>query len=60
MFLIILFSAIALVLYILIASLVGTIKKNNAIIDIFYGPGYFVVAFTSFIIRRKSSKNILV
>jgi len=50
MLLTILFSAIALFLYILIASIVGTIKKNNAIMDIFYGPGYFIVAFTSFIL----------
>jgi len=48
MLLIILFSAIALFLYILIACVVGSVKKNNAIMDIFYGLGYFVVAFTSF------------
>ncbi|MFX0188888.1 MAG: DUF1295 domain-containing protein [Candidatus Hodarchaeota archaeon] len=47
---IILFSAIVLFLYVLIASIVGTIKKNNAIMDIFYGPGYFVVTFTSFLL----------
>ena len=46
----ILFSAAALFLYVLIACIVGTIKKNNGIMDIFYGPGYFVVAFTSFIL----------
>jgi len=50
MLFIILFSAVALFLYILIASIVGTVKKNNAIMDIFYGPGYFVVAITSFIL----------
>jgi len=41
------YAALALFIYILIAFLVGTIKKNNAIMDIFYGPAYFVVAFTS-------------
>jgi len=41
------YAALALFIYILVAFLVGTIKKNNAIMDIFYGPAYFVVAFTS-------------
>ncbi|MFX1410549.1 MAG: DUF1295 domain-containing protein [Promethearchaeota archaeon] len=41
------YSALALFCYIFIAFVVGTIKKNNAIMDIFYGPAYFVVAFTS-------------
>lgn len=50
MLLTILFSVIALFVFIFIASIVGTIKKNNAIMDIFYGPGYFVVAITSFIL----------
>ena len=50
MLLIIIFSTIALFLYALVACLIGTIEKNNAIMDIFYGPGYFVVAFTAFIL----------
>ena len=49
MWLIILFSALALFLYILMACIVCTIKKNYAIMDTFYGPGCFLVAFTSFI-----------
>ncbi|MFX1402471.1 MAG: DUF1295 domain-containing protein [Promethearchaeota archaeon] len=48
MLIIIGYSAIALLIYIFIAFIVGTIKKNNAIMDIFYGPAYFVVAITSF------------
>jgi len=42
-------SAIALFIYIIIAFITGTIKKNNGIMDIFYGPAYFVVSLTSFI-----------
>ncbi|NVM19811.1 MAG: DUF1295 domain-containing protein [Candidatus Lokiarchaeota archaeon] len=48
MLLIISYSAIALFIYIFIAFIVGTVKKNNGIMDIFYGPAYFVVAITSF------------
>jgi steroid 5-alpha reductase family enzyme len=51
MLLIIGYSAIALFIYIFFAFIVGTIKKNNAIMDIFYGPAYFVVALTSFILN---------
>lgn len=51
MLLIIGYSAIALFIYIFIAFIVGTIKKNNAIMDIFYGPAYFVVSITSFILN---------
>jgi len=47
MLLIIGYSAIALFIYISIAFIVGTAKKNNGIIDIFYGPAYFVVGITS-------------
>ncbi|MFX1497332.1 MAG: DUF1295 domain-containing protein [Promethearchaeota archaeon] len=45
------YSALTLFIYIFIAFIVGTIKKNNAIMDIFYGPTYFVVAMTSFILN---------
>jgi steroid 5-alpha reductase family enzyme len=41
------YSAISLFIYILIAFIVGTVKRNNGVIDIFYGPAYFVVAITS-------------
>ena len=46
----ILLSGLALFLYMNIAFLVGSLKKNNGIIDIFYGIGYVVVAWTSLII----------
>ncbi|MFX1269175.1 MAG: DUF1295 domain-containing protein, partial [Promethearchaeota archaeon] len=51
MLLIIGYSAIALFIYIFIAFIVGTVKKNNAIMDIFYGPAYFVVSITSLILN---------
>lgn len=51
MLIIIGYSALALFIYIFIAFIVGTIKKNNAIMDIFYGPAYFVVVMTSFILN---------
>ncbi len=51
MLLIIGYSAIALFIYIFIAFIVGTAKKNNAIMDIFYGPAYFVVSITSLIVN---------
>lgn len=47
MLLIILYTVLVLFLYILIACTVGTIKKNWGTMDIFYGPAYFLVAFTS-------------
>jgi steroid 5-alpha reductase family enzyme len=43
------YSALFLLFYLLIAFIVGTLKKNNGLMDIFYGPGYFVVALTSLI-----------
>jgi steroid 5-alpha reductase family enzyme len=49
MMLILAFSAITLLIYVFIAFIVGTVKKNNGIMDIFYGPAYFVVSFTSLI-----------
>jgi steroid 5-alpha reductase family enzyme len=42
-------AALSLIIYLIIAFIVGTIKKNNGVMDIFYGPGYFVVSFTAFI-----------
>ena len=42
-------AAIALFSYMVVAFIVGTIKKNNGLVDIFYGPGYFVLTFTFFI-----------
>jgi steroid 5-alpha reductase family enzyme len=43
------YSALFLLFYLIIAFIVGTVKKNNGLMDIFYGPGYSVVAFTSLI-----------
>jgi steroid 5-alpha reductase family enzyme len=43
------YSALFLFFYLLIAFIVGTAKKNNGIMDIFYGPGYSVVALASLI-----------
>jgi len=50
MYLIILFSGIALLIFMHIAFLVGLAKKNNAIIDSFYGLGFVVVVWTAFIL----------
>ncbi len=50
MLIIIGYSALFLLVYLIIAFMVGTIKKNNGLIDVFYGPGYFVVALTSLIL----------
>jgi steroid 5-alpha reductase family enzyme len=41
------FSALLLLFFIIIAFIVGSIKKNNGLMDIFYGPAYFVVALAS-------------
>jgi len=43
------FSGISLFFFIIAAFIVGTVKKNNGIIDIFYGPAYIVVVLTSLI-----------
>lgn len=50
MLLIILYSVIALYALLHIAFLVGTIKKNNGIMDIFYPWGFITVAWTSLIL----------
>ncbi|UCC20348.1 MAG: DUF1295 domain-containing protein [Promethearchaeota archaeon] len=50
MLIIIGYSALFLLFYLLIAFIVGTAKKNNGLMDIFYGPGFFVVALTSIIL----------
>ncbi len=49
MLIILVYSLLFLFGYIFIAFIVGTIKKNNGIMDIFYGPGFFVIALTSLI-----------
>ena len=50
MILIILFSVLALFIFMNIAFVFGTTLKNNGIIDSFYGLGYIVVAWTSLIL----------
>ncbi|MGV9199179.1 MAG: DUF1295 domain-containing protein [Promethearchaeia archaeon] len=49
MLLVIGISGLFLLGYQMIAFIVGSIKKNNGIMDIFYGPEYFLVALTSLI-----------
>jgi len=43
------YSALFLLGYLIIAFIIGTIKKNNGLMDVFYGPGFFVVALSSLI-----------
>lgn len=50
MLIIIGYSALFLLFYLIIAFIVGTIKENNGLMDVFYGPGYFVVALSSLIL----------
>ncbi|MFW9881855.1 MAG: DUF1295 domain-containing protein, partial [Candidatus Thorarchaeota archaeon] len=49
MIIIIGYSALILFFYLIVAFIVGTIKKNNGLMDVFYGPGYFIVALSSII-----------
>ncbi|MFX0021153.1 MAG: DUF1295 domain-containing protein [Candidatus Hermodarchaeota archaeon] len=60
MLLIIGISALFLLFYLLVAFIVGTAKKNNGLIDIFYGPAYFIIALISLVlyIIINSSVNI--
>ena len=46
----ILLSGLILLGFMVIAFLVGTIKKNNSVIDIFYGFGYVVLVWSSLIL----------
>ena len=55
MILIVIFSIIALYILMFLAFLIGTIKKNNGIIDSFYGLGYIVLITTSFMIMQTYS-----
>jgi len=43
-------ASIALFIYIIIAFIVCTIKKNNGLMDVFYGPGYVVTSLTALIV----------
>jgi steroid 5-alpha reductase family enzyme len=43
-------STIVLILYIIIAFIVCTIKKNNGLMDVFYGPAYVVTSLTALVV----------
>lgn len=49
--LVILYSILALFGFMTIAFIVGTIKKNNGLVDGFYGLGYVVLIVTAFILN---------
>lgn len=51
MLMIIGYSALFLLFYLIIAFIVSTVKKNNGLMDVFYGPGYFIVALSSLILN---------
>ncbi|MFW9941554.1 MAG: DUF1295 domain-containing protein [Candidatus Thorarchaeota archaeon] len=58
MFIIIGYSALSLLLYLIIAFIVGTVKKNNGLMDVFYGPGYFVIALSSLTLYFMANNEI--
>jgi len=58
MFIIIGYSVLILFLYLVIAFIVGTVKKNNGLMDVFYGPGYFVIALSSLILYFIANNEI--
>ena len=58
MLIIIGYTGFALVLYIIIAFVVGTAKKNNGIMDIFYGPAYIVVGVMSLLMSMLLNGSI--
>lgn len=60
MILIILYSALALFIFMHIAFLVGTALKNNGVIDSFYGLGYVVLAWSSFLLMGTYSIHQIV
>ena len=43
-------ATIVLFIYIIIAFIVCTIKKNNGLMDVFYGPAYVVTSLTALIV----------
>jgi len=43
-------ASIVLFIYIVIAFIICTIKKNNGLMDVFYGPGYVVTSLTALIV----------
>ena len=44
-------ATIVLFIYIVIAFIVCSIKKNNGLMDVFYGPGYVVISLTALIVN---------
>jgi len=58
MLIIIGYTGFALFLYIIIAFVVGTVKKNNGIMDIFYGPAYIVVGGMSLLMSMLLNGSI--
>ena len=58
MFIIIGYYVLILFLYLVIAFIVGTVKKNNGLMDVFYGPGYFVIAVSSLILYFIANNEI--
>lgn len=58
MLIIIGYSALFLLIYLLVAFVIGTIKKNNGLMDVFYGPGYFVLALSSLILSLIFNKVV--
>jgi steroid 5-alpha reductase family enzyme len=42
----ILLSALILIIFMIIAFIVGTLKKDNSVIDVFYGLGYIVLIWS--------------
>lgn len=43
-------SAIVLFIYIIIAFIVCSTRKNNGLMDVFYGPGFFLTSITALIV----------
>ena len=58
MLIIIGYTGFALFLYIIIAFVVGTVKKNNGIMDIFYGPAFIVVGGMSLLMSMLLNGSI--
>ncbi|MEJ2250352.1 MAG: DUF1295 domain-containing protein [Candidatus Lokiarchaeota archaeon] len=48
-------TLIVLYIYIFIAFLVGTAKKDNSVMDIFYGGGFILIAWTTLILNGNYS-----
>lgn len=58
MLIIIGYSALFLIVYLILAFIIGTIKKNNGLMDVFYGPGYIIVAISSLILYLIIDKEL--